>query len=195
MDQLLFATFNPGKLSEVRHILADVVRVVSPAELSEVVLGDVEETGSTFAENALLKAQAALLEAKMPALADDSGLEVEALQGAPGVHSKRFISGSDHDRNAHLLKLMENHTNRRARFVTVLCLATPQETLYFEGELQGTISLECRGTAGFGYDSLFIPDGFDQTLGELGSEVKNRISHRSKALEKVKKYLKEQAIV
>ncbi len=189
--QLLLATNNSGKIQEMRSILSQVGYDV--LGLSDVFseIFDVEETGATFAANAELKAKAYAQEAGIWTLADDSGLSIAALDGKPGVYSKRFIAGSDHDRNIHVLKLLENVAERQAFFTSVMCLYNPatKQSQFFEGQVHGAIAHEERGTHGFGYDPIFIPTGYQQTFGELDAEIKNRISHRAKALESVHEYL------
>lgn len=154
---------------------------------------EVEETGSTFAENARLKALG--ISAVVPGLvlADDSGLEVDALDGAPGVRSARYAgeSADDAANNARLMREMEGVENRTARFRCVMVLSRGEEVLAeFGGAVEGRILGEARGVAGFGYDPFFVPDGHDKTFAELGSEVKNTLSHRARALEKLMFWLK-----
>ncbi len=189
--KILFASTNPGKLIEIKQLFADVaVKVVTPGELcSEEV--EVVETGDTLEKNALLKARTFAKLTKLVTLADDSGLFVEFLSGQPGVHSHRFAPGSDHDRNQHLLSLLKGVKNRQAYFRSVVCLYSPSDDkqYFFEGRVDGKICEQESGGEGFGYDPLFRPDGFDQTFGELGFEVKNRISHRAKAVQSLKLFL------
>lgn len=186
LTQLFVATQNPGKQLEFNAILNGVV--------SDVVFPDdtylePEETGSTFAENAFIKAN---FSTRRPVLADDSGLEVAALDGKPGVHSKRFFPGSYEEKNQALLKLLEGAADRSAQFVTVMCLIMPnEEPRYFEGIVRGSIAEAPRGTNGFGYDPVFIPEGSTKTLAELSTAEKNTISHRALALAKVVLYLQE----
>ena len=163
------------------------------SEFDEV---DVEETGSTFHQNAKLKAEFFANKTGLLTVADDSGLEVEALEGFPGVASKRWLSGTDQERSLALLKKLESQSNWQARFVSVLCLHDPQQKTekYFEGEVQGRIAKEIRGEQGFGYDPVFIPEGYDKTFGELSVNVKNQLSHRARAFAKLKKYLREELV-
>lgn len=182
--RLLFATGNAGKLAEVRQILTPLgFEVVAPADVGG--LTEVEETGETFADNALLKARAAAAAAGMPAMADDSGLCVDVLDGAPGVRSARYAGpdASDANRVAKLLEVMAGATDRSARFVCAVAVARPDghaDTV--EGECTGTILDAPRGNGGFGYDPVFVPDGESLTFAELPAEAKNRISHRGRAL-------------
>lgn len=187
MTKLLLATQNPGKIREIRSILSELPITVAVA--TEEL--DVEETGSTFEANAILKAKA--YQSHYPndgILADDSGLVVDALNGGPGVFSHRY-GDSDQKRNQKLLAelLHVPIPKRTARFVTVMVLLTPKEILSFEGRLEGSIALTAKGSDGFGYDPVFIPEGFQLTLAELGTEKKNTMSHRMKALSKLKHYL------
>ena len=150
----------------------------------------VEETGETYAENALLKARAWAVASGLPSLADDSGLEVKALDWGPGVYSARVVPGPDAARNVWLLDSLEGREDRRARFVAALALAVPGRwTLICEGDCPGRIAESLRGAGGFGYDPLFLPDGFDVSFAELPPETKNRISHRASALKSLLKIL------
>ncbi len=199
--KLLFATQNPGKLREIRAILTEEnIEVISPADSnrldnSQTPLSqlDVEETGNSFTQNAFLKAQAFATRSMLLTAADDSGLEVEELDGFPGVKSARWIKGSDQERNQALLEKLQNASNRKAKFVTVICLYDPilDETQYFKGEILGKIAKQAEGNEGFGYDPIFIPEGYNQTFAQLGLELKNKLSHRHKALKKLKLYLKQ----
>ena len=191
---LLFGTRNPGKLREIASILGDIPS--SNRSLQEFDnVGLAEETGDTYSENAIAKAVFYASATGLCALADDSGLEVEALGGAPGVHSARYAGdgASDADRRTLLLSQLTKATdvNRRARFVCVVAIATPSgEVLNVsEGVCNGTIAFEPRGRSGFGYDPLFVPDGFNQTFAELPDSIKNQISHRGRALLKTRAFL------
>ena len=165
---------------------------------AEAGVGDleVEETGTTFEENSLIKAEAIMKATGMPAIADDSGLEADALNGAPGVYSARFSGegATDESNNAKLLKLMENipDDERSARFVSVVTLCFPDGTVVAaRGECPGTLRRSPRGDGGFGYDPLFVPVGYDKTYAEISAEEKNIISHRAKALGILRMKLKE----
>jgi XTP/dITP diphosphohydrolase len=202
--KLLFATQNPGKLREIQTILAGKdLEVLSPAECygldsSQTSLSqlEVEETGNSFTQNAFLKAQAFATRSMLLTAADDSGLAVEALDGFPGVKSARWINGSDQERNQALLEKLKNVSNRKAKFVTVICLYDPilDETKYFKGEIQGRIAKQPQGNEGFGYDPIFIPEGYNQTFAQLGLDLKNKLSHRHKALKKLKSYLQKNKV-
>jgi XTP/dITP diphosphohydrolase len=194
MRSLLLGTRNPGKVIELRNILVDTGWSFSSLqEFSDV--GEAEENFFTFAENAIAKAQFYASATGLCALADDSGLEVAVLNGAPGVFSARYAgaSASDADRRALLLSelLKTGDTNRRARFVAVVAIANPDGAILnvSEGVCNGSITFAPRGTGGFGYDPLFIPDGYDQTFAELPDTVKNLISHRARALLGTKDFL------
>src|SRR5215218_2301558 len=187
MRSLLLGTRNSGKVIEIVSVLADSGWSFSSLQEFPDV-GEAEENFVTYAENAIAKARFYALATGVCALADDSGLEVAALGGAPGVFSARYAgeNASDADRRALLLSELTKvgATDRRARFVAVVAIATPDgEVLNVsEGICDGTITLEQRGSGGFGYDPLFVPDGYDQTFAELPDVVKNRISHRARAL-------------
>ena len=184
--EFVLATQNPGKTREFQQML-------KPLGFSLIVpdrMEDVEETGTTFEENARIKAKA--FAEKFPekiVIADDSGLSVNALDGRPGVYSKRYAD-TDEKRIEKLLQELEGKTDRKAKFVSVICLYGDGIDQCFEGEVVGSIGVTSKGIQGFGYDPIFIPDGYDRTFGELGNEVKNTMSHRARALEKMAKFLK-----
>lgn len=177
------ATGNPGKLAEIRTLLGPAYRIHSAQDLNALLP---EETGLTFADNAILKAAAVADQTGMIAIADDSGLEVVALDGAPGVHTARYAgNGATDEANRHklLAALAESRdANRSARFVSVIAIAFgPNDVVTAEGTCEGTIALEERGQAGFGYDSVFqLPSG--KTMAELTPDEKNAISHRGRAM-------------
>lgn len=184
--RIVIASGNRGKIREIRDLFGDL-----PADwISMTELGDppeIEETGSTFHANALLKAQGIAEWAGLPALADDSGLVVDALDGAPGVWSARFAGpdASDDDNTSLLLDRLKDvpDEQRTARFKAVVLLFEPgREPLVGNGTCEGRIARQPAGSHGFGYDPVFVPDGETQTFGELGSEVKSRVSHRARAL-------------
>jgi XTP/dITP diphosphohydrolase len=192
--ELLIATRNAGKVREVRPLLEGLpVRLRSLAEFSEVT--EVAETGSTFAENAVLKARGYAAQTRLWTLADDSGLEVDALGGAPGVFSARYggEGASDATRTARLLTELSRtgDTNRRARFVCVIAIADSDARLVntSTATCEGSIALAPRGENGFGYDPVFIPDGFQESFGELPLKIKQRISHRARALKAARSFL------
>lgn len=192
--ELLVATNNEGKMRELNALLAKLpLRLRKLSELPRI--SEAEETGETFTQNAVLKARHYSSRSGLWTMADDSGLEVDALGGAPGVYSARYGGRgiSYAERMALLLDSMSasGDASRLARFVCVIALADPLtgEVETFEGVCEGRIADSPRGEGGFGYDPLFIPDGFTQTFGELPSEVKQRLSHRARALEQAHQYL------
>lgn len=195
MPSLLLGTRNPGKVKEITRILEDSGWAFFSLQDFDNVESP-EENGETYADNAIIKARCYAAATALIALADDSGLEVEALAGAPGVLSARYAgeSASDADRRELLLSELAKTAaeNRRARFVSVVAIADPRGTVLnvSEGICEGLITLAPRGSGGFGYDPLFIPDGYDQTFAELPEDVKNRTSHRARALIKTKDFLK-----
>ena len=197
MDQkFVLASHNPGKIREMSAILAQFgVEVVSPKDLGITV--DVEETGTTFAENAMLKAKAICAEAGMPAIADDSGLCVDALNGGPGVYSARYGGEGLDDKGRYqlLLNNMRGQTTRAAHFACAIACAFPNgDELTAEGQCHGTIAFAPMGEGGFGYDPVFFVPEKAKTFGQLTAEEKSEISHRGKALaafaEKLATYLK-----
>ena len=194
MRSLLLGTRNPGKVIEITSILADSGWSFSSLQDFPEV-GEAEENFATFAENAIAKAQFYASATGLCALADDSGLEVAALGGAPGVFSARYAgaNASDSDRRSMLLSELAKteDPNRRARFVAVVAIANPDGAVLnvSEGICAGTITFSPRGTNGFGYDPLFVPDGYNQTFAELPDTVKNFISHRARALMNTKDFL------
>lgn len=194
--RLVFATGNKGKLREAREILGSSYEILSPAEMG--VEGEVEETGSTLEENSLLKAKyiSDRVSQGVMCFADDSGLEVDALDGAPGVYTARY-AGPQCDFDDNMDKLLRElalrpEKARTARFVCVVTLINGGVVRQFRGVLEGQIALEKRGELGFGYDPVFIPNEYPQmTLAELGEDVKNGISHRYKALMQMRGALSE----
>lgn len=191
--KLLVATTNQGKIREIAGILEDLgITVVTPQEINLHI--EVKEEGATFAENASMKALAWSREAGMPALADDSGLCVDALHGRPGIMSARFSGpdATDEKNTALLLKLLEGETERSARFVCAAALAWETgEVIVAQGVYEGVIIQEPRGTGGFGYDPVFLDPELGKTLAEMSPEGKNARSHRRKALEALRKLLAE----
>lgn len=183
--ELLLGTKNRGKISEIKEILR-ALPALRLLTYEDRPFEDAPEEGDSFEENARLKARRICNETGLPVLAEDAGLEVRALGGRPGVRSKRFVGegATDGERITRLLSLLQGVSDRRARFRSVAVLHFPNgDELSAEGELRGEIAQDPRGSAGFGYDPVFIPEGFSKTLAELGLEVKNKISHRRRALE------------
>ena len=202
MRKIVFATNNANKLSEIREMLSGSgIEVLSPGDIG--CHEDIAETGTTLEENALIKARYVYDNYHTGCFADDTGLEVEALGGQPGVYSARYAGGEGHDSERNMDKLLANLDgcdNRRARFRTVVALVTADGdgggkavTRLFEGTVNGVITTGRHGSEGFGYDPIFRPDGYDKTFAELGHTVKNRISHRAKAVEQLVNYLKSLA--
>lgn len=182
----ILASNNQGKYREFKAILEPLGFSLVPQAVAGVDF-EVNETGETFEENAYLKASAVAQFTRFPAIADDSGLCVDALGGAPGVHSARFGGGkdwTDEQKYRYLLEKLEGAADRSARFVSCICLVTPDNRIVAaRGECPGRIAEAPAGNGGFGYDPVFIPDGYDEPFGVLGTDVKNRISHRARALE------------
>lgn len=189
--KIVLATRNQGKVRELSSLLGELpVQLLSLAEIADAP--EVVEDRPTLWENARKKAWTLHLHSGLPALADDSGLVVDALDGAPGVHSARFAgeNATDADNRALLLEQLVNVTRRTARFRTVIALAEARQIVYFEGTCEGHIEDEERGAFGFGYDSLFVPEGHAQTFAEMSGAEKNAISHRGRALRLVVGYLR-----
>ena len=212
--KIVFATNNEHKLSEIRAILGDAFEVVSLADIG--CHEDIPETGQTLEENALMKAEYIYNKYHLSCFADDTGLEVEALDGAPGVYSARYAAmeatvpagspaGISHDSEANMARLLRelaNNNNRKARFRTVIafiekkdvcpCGCTSIKVVHkFEGIVNGEITREKSGAEGFGYDPIFRPDGYDKTFAELGADIKNQISHRARAVAKLAEFLSD----
>ena len=188
--RLVFATNNAHKLEEVRQILGDRFEVLSLSDIN--CHEDIPETGDTFQDNALQKARYVKEHYGYDCFADDTGLEVKALGGAPGVHSARYAG--DHDSEANMTKLLqelEKKQDRSAQFRTVVALILKGQEVLFEGIVTGKIATERHyGQSGFGYDPLFIPDGFTETFSQMSPENKNQVSHRGRAVRKLADYLK-----
>ena len=205
--KIVFATNNQHKLDEIRSILGDTIEVLSLKDIGCDV--DIPETGQTLEENALQKAQYIYDHYHISVFADDTGLEVDALNGAPGIYSARYASmeagahEASHDAEANMSRLLRElgeNNNRRARFRTVIALilkkdvcpcgcTSIKEIHQFEGIVEGQIIKERRGGEGFGYDPIFQPDGYEETFAELGMEIKNHISHRARAVKKLADFL------
>jgi len=193
INKLLLATRNRGKIKEIVPLLDGIVKnIISLADIDEPL--HVEETGETFEKNAILKAESLFKQTGIVTLADDSGLEVDALGGQPGVLSARFAgeSAADAENNEKLLNLMHHVPlgERRGRFRCVMALAVPDGTRTFEGVVEGEILTERRGSGGFGYDPVFLPSGHTETFAEMSLEQKNLISHRALAVLKLVTFLK-----
>lgn len=197
MKRIVFATNNQHKLQEIREILSPEFEIVSLKEIG--CHEDIPETGNTLEENALQKARYVSERYHISCFADDTGLEVEALGGAPGVHSARYAEGTDHDSEANMTKLLrelEGKENRQARFRTVIALIElgedeTENVHLFEGIVEGHISTERQGNEGFGYDPIFVPEGYEKSFAALGETIKNHISHRTRAVKKLADHLKQ----
>lgn len=190
LPKLIFATQNPHKAREIASLLKGSFEIKTLTDLK--FTEDIPETATTFKGNAELKAQFVFERWQTNTFADDSGLEVEALQGAPGVYSARYAGYPVNDQAnvQKLLEAMDGKTNRKARFVTVLCLIYQGKLHFFEGSVSGILTLSIRGNNGFGYDPVFIPDGFQETFAQMNAEQKNSLSHRSRAMAKMVAFLK-----
>jgi XTP/dITP diphosphohydrolase len=195
MTKLLLASRNQHKIEELQQMLAGLnIEVISLDDVPDMPV--IEEDGNTFSENASKKARLTAMHTGFTCLADDSGLVVDALRGQPGVYSARFAGedADDQKNNRKLLQMLHGFDGekRRARFVCVIAISDPQGNVHtVEGTCEGRIDYEERGTGGFGYDPLFIPEGYSQTFAELSREEKNRISHRGQALLKARTFLEK----
>ena len=188
--KLVFATNNAHKLEEVAAILGDQVESLSLNDIG--CQADIPETAETLEGNALLKSSYIYKNYHLDCFADDTGLEVEALNGAPGVYSARYAGGKGHDAQANMLKLLhelDGMENRKAQFRTAISLILDGKEYLFEGVIKGEIIKEKRGDSGFGYDPVFMPEGYDRTFAELGNDIKNQISHRALAVQKLCEFL------
>lgn len=190
--RLVFATNNAHKLEEIRAILGNSIEILSLADIH--CHADIPETADTLEGNARQKSRYVYEHYGLDCFADDTGLEVESLGGAPGVYSARYADGQGHDSQANmnkLLKEMEEKNDRKAQFRTIISLIEKGEERQFEGIVKGQITREKRGESGFGYDPIFQPDGYETTFAELGSDIKNRISHRARAVATLCDYLRK----
>ena len=190
--RLVFATNNAHKLEEIRAILGNSIEILSLADIH--CHADIPETADTLEGNARQKSRYVYEHYGLDCFADDTGLEVESLGGAPGVYSARYANGQGHDSQANmnkLLKEMEEKNDRKAQVRTIISLIEKGEERQFEGIVKGQITREKRGESGFGYDPIFQPDGYETTFAELGSDIKNRISHRARAVAALCDYLRK----
>ncbi len=190
MNKLVFATNNPHKLEEIRSILGSKIEILSLKDIN--CNADIPETADTLEGNALIKARYVYDNYGLDCFADDTGLEVGALNGQPGVHTARYAYPDRHDPEANMLKLLDalkEKNNRNARFRTVIALIKKGEEILFEGIVDGVISHAKSGSQGFGYDPIFIPQGQQQTFASLGEDIKNSMSHRARAAQKLAQYL------
>lgn len=189
--KLIFSTNNEHKLEEVKAILEPYYQILSLKDIGDNT--DIDETGETLEDNALIKANYLWDTYHMNCFADDTGLEVEVLNNAPGVYSARYAGEQKNsaDNVTKLLKEMDGKENRRARFRTVIALIIEGKRYIFEGKVEGVITTSQRGNSGFGYDPVFLPDGYDKTFAELTLTDKNQISHRAKAVEQLALFLRK----
>ncbi|MBT4124245.1 MAG: RdgB/HAM1 family non-canonical purine NTP pyrophosphatase [Candidatus Pacebacteria bacterium] len=201
MSDFFLATGNKHKIKEVLSLTPEI-NWKTITDFPKLKKFSPKETGKTFAENAEIKARAFAKKTGKITVAEDSGLSVQALDGSPGVHSARWVKGSDSKRNTALLKKLDGYNNKRAKYVATICLYVPDidevssikglkkdSVTFFSGEVHGFIAMEPKGDKGFGYDPIFIPNGYEKTFGELGDKVKQKISHRRDAFEKFVKFL------
>ena len=189
--KLVFATNNAHKLDEISAILGEKVELLSLKDIHCDI--DIPETSDTLEGNAMLKAEYIYEHYGLDCFADDTGLEVEVLGGAPGVYSARYAGGEGHDSEANMKKLLvelEGKTNRKAQFRTAICLIEGGTEHLIEGVVKGEIIEKKRGCSGFGYDPVFVPEGYTETFAEMGNEEKKKISHRARATQKLCDYLK-----
>ena len=193
--KIVFVTNNQHKLDEIKNILGQEFNIVSLNDIG--CHDDIPETGDTLEENASQKSNYIASRYALDCFADDTGLEVDALGGQPGVHSARYAEETNHDSQANMAKLLDklgNNNNRKARFRTVISLIVHGKEHRFEGIVEGRIAHQPSGVRGFGYDPVFIPDGYDKSFAELGDEVKNQISHRARAVRKLAEHIKQQHV-
>lgn len=192
MKKLIFATNNQHKLEEIKEILNGKFEIMS---LDEVGFNeDIQETGTSFAENAAIKSRVVTRQIGMDCFSDDTGLQVEALGGRPGVYSARY-AGEEGNAAKNVKKLLielKDVSNRKAAFKTAICLIMGRNEYFFEGSITGRIIDSPKGEEGFGYDPVFVPDGYDKTFAEMPASLKNRISHRRRAVEKLVLFLNKE---
>lgn len=200
--QIFFASSNQGKIAEAKDIFFSSKHQLLSINDQEILkhLGiiipkclDIQESAKSFQANALIKAQAFNQFSRLPCIADDSGLLLDAYPNFPGVNSNRWIQGSDFERNVALLKKLEKQTNRCAKFQTILCLYAYKnhQPLFFSGEVTGQIAPKIQGAGGFGYDPIFIPDSYNLSFAQLDIAIKNKISHRAKAWQALLEFLEK----
>lgn len=190
MMKIVFATNNAHKLEEIKRIVGKHIEILSLKDIG--CYDDIEETADTLEGNAQIKARYIWERYGFNCFADDTGLEVDALNGEPGVRSARYAEGKGHDSEANMSKLLqklEGVENRKACFRTVIALMLNEEEYFFEGRIDGHISTQRMGQEGFGYDPIFIPEGYDKSFAQLGADIKNQISHRAKAVQQLIAFL------
>lgn len=182
----ILATHNENKLNEIKPLINNI-KIISLNDLN--YKKDIIEDGSSFEENAFIKAKTIYDEYNIPVISDDSGLLVKSLNNEPGINSKRYSNKGDLENNLKVLKKLGDTKDRYAKFVTVICLYDGKKPIYFKGVMEGSISFNLKGEEGFGYDPIFIPKGYSKTISELGMNVKEEISHRSKAIKALVSYI------
>jgi len=189
MKKIIFATNNQHKLTEIQHIIGDKFQISGLKEIG--FKGDIVEYGKTLKSNASIKSRFIFDLYKLDCFADDTGLEIDALEGRPGVYSARYAGeeGNAENNIIKVLQEMQGIKNRKARFVTVISLILDGEEYFFEGTVEGSIITTKRGADGFGYDPIFIPNGYKYTFAEMSAQLKNRISHRANAIAKLTEFL------
>ena len=190
--ELVFATSNKGKYNEVKKMMPRNINLLSLNDLN--FIGDIQETGKTLKQNAKIKSDFIFNNFGINCFADDSGLEIDSLNGMPGIYSARFAGKTcnSNDNIEKVWKLLTGHKNTDAKFKSILSLNIDGKTFFFKGKIDGKIIFNKRGTNGFGYDSIFVPNGYNKTFAELNSVEKNEISHRSKALKRLIIFLDKQ---
>ena len=190
--KLVFATSNKGKYNEVKKMMPRNIKLLSLNDLN--FMGDIQETGKTLKQNAKIKSDFIFNNFGINCFADDSGLEIDSLNGLPGIYSARFAGKTcnSNDNIEKVWKLLRGYKNTNAKFKSILSLNIDGKTFFFEGKIDGKIIFNKTGTNGFGYDSIFIPNGYNKTFAELNSVEKNQISHRSEALKKLIIFLDKQ---
>ncbi len=188
--KIVFATNNQSKLKEVREIIPIGIEILSLKDIG--FFDEIKETGTSYEENAQIKTKYISNKYSIDCFADDSGLEVPCLNGAPGIYSARFAGTPKNDINniKKLKEKLKKKTKPLAYFKTVISLNINKENIFFKGKIKGYISKETKGINGFGYDPIFIPDGYDKTFGEISSKIKNKISHRAIAIRKLVEFFK-----
>ncbi len=191
MKELIFVTNNQHKLSEINYILGNDFKILSLSDIG--FSGEIAETSATIAANSMQKTKFIYDKYQRDCFGDDTGLEIDALNGQPGVYSARFAgeNATYEDNMNKVLELMNGKTNRKARFITVITLFYNGDVYQFEGIVKGIITTEPRGSAGFGYDPVFLPDGYDLTYAEMGNDLKNKISHRALATKQLADFLRD----
>lgn len=194
ISKITIASNNRLKCSELISMFnEDLENIIDFNNVKEQL--NIEEFGITYEQNALIKAQAWFNKLKTPIIAEDSGLEIEVLSNRPGIYSNNIVMGDDEYHCKWILYELKGKTNRKARFISSICLVSDKGVIITKGELEGTITQKSYGKHGFGYDSIFIPNGFDKTLAELDTSIKNRISHRKLAISKMCKIINSYSIM